>query len=289
LLKCGLFFAAALDSLKRVEAEYAESSSVFDRYEKQISQNQTDISRLVHRFVVVCLFNSEPTNFPRARSKQRQIDQLNQQLDGLRAQRLAEGAGRLDMSPTELEIHRLQREITALASDSGIKQQRWLARQNELVGLTKELNDKRDEVEEMKTRLTVYHEKRLRLVAELEAHNKDCATSLAQFNVLRNELTRVNVVLNQNAGTQQVLLLAGLLLGFAFNSYFPRLDRNWPSSTWSWKRKFPPNCKTKNGCQFGCRTKFQRPTRSSSSSTLQSPTATSRSCCGNARLHWRRK
>jgi chromosome segregation ATPase len=177
-----LLCAAALEVLRGVEAEFAEASAVYDRYERQAAQNQTEIAR-----------------------KQRQIDTLNQQIEAERQQRLAEGGGRMDQSPLEMEVQRLQREITAIAADCGGKQQRWLARQNELVNLTKALTEKRDEVEEMKTRLTVYAEKKLRLTAELDAHAKDCAATQAQFNALRQELTRVNVVLNQNAGMQQRL------------------------------------------------------------------------------------
>lgn len=160
--------------LFRVEAALTEVTTSFAGYERQLAHNQSEVAR-----------------------KQRHIDQLNRKLADIKNQRTTEGSGKVDMSPAEVHIQHLQKQVSRISDDCGRKQQQWLAKQNELVNLSKALQSQRDSVEDMKTKVLVFSQKKYRLETELESHQRDVARSQTKFVNLRQELTRANQVRKQ--------------------------------------------------------------------------------------------
>lgn len=90
--------------------------------------------------------------------KQGLMDQQNKKLE-----QMINNAGGEELGPLEIQINSLAKSIEAEASSIGELQQMWLRDQNELVRLTKAKDAQMKDVNNLKKKLTILTQKKLRI------------------------------------------------------------------------------------------------------------------------------
>ncbi len=105
---------SAKEQLALLVKEQQEQDAVIARYEAESRRNQSEMQR-----------------------KQAQVDLLNKKIDQTRQRLMAEGGGNADVTPSDIEIASLQRQIVDTSVSIAEHQQKWLSQQRELVSMRK--------------------------------------------------------------------------------------------------------------------------------------------------------
>ena len=134
------------------------------------------------------------------------MDLLNRKINAQRSLLGAEGAGNENLTPSDLEIMRLQEEITQTSKSNADQQQRWLSQQRELVNQVKEEQAIQVEIELIKTKSTLLQEKKMRVDGECETQLQESKDIHRAFKVLQSDVVRLNTLITTNKGLQQQLL-----------------------------------------------------------------------------------
>ncbi|XP_010156410.1 PREDICTED: coiled-coil domain-containing protein 40, partial [Eurypyga helias] len=127
-------------------------------------------------------------------NKQRVISQYNKRLEAILSQK-----GQQELSPLEMEINRLSKQIEEYNSEVVALQNYWLHLQKELVKLTHEREEQEASLATLKRQMTVMQQKKvrtesksfpesvLRYEKDLERHMRNMSNDLIKLNVLINK------------------------------------------------------------------------------------------------------
>jgi chromosome segregation ATPase len=151
-------------------------------------------------------------NYTTIERKQAQVDQLNRKCDSLRTKMAAESAGKEDVTPSMIEVASYRHDITTVTDENDELQQQWLSQQSRLVAMEKELEERTEASDEMRTKHSVLMEQQRRLDGEITAKRKEAEQQERLFRQLQNELLKLNRLVTRNRGVQQELQQANVLL-----------------------------------------------------------------------------
>merc|ERR1719305_200699 len=116
------------------------------------------------------------------------------------------------MTTSMIEVASYRRDITAVTEENGTLQQRWLSQQSQMVAMEKELEQRTENTDEMRTKHSILLEQQRRLDGEIGAKRKEVEQQDRLFRQLQNELLKLNRLVTRNRGVQQDLQQANVLL-----------------------------------------------------------------------------
>ncbi|XP_053939357.1 coiled-coil domain-containing protein 40 isoform X2 [Cuculus canorus] len=125
--------------------------------------------------------------------KQRILSQYNKKLEMILSQQ--EGQ---ELAPLEIEINRLTKEIEEYNLKVTMLQKSWLNLQKEMVKLTHERDEEIASLDVLKKQITILQQKKLRTENEIQQEIKEQKDIKHHMSNMRNELVKLNVLINKN-------------------------------------------------------------------------------------------
>jgi len=132
--------------------------------------------------------------------KQTTQDQMNKKLDTL-----VSTTGGEELGPLEIEISSLNKTLDQLNNEINEIEIFWLRQQHELVKLSQEKDQRNKEIKVLTKKITILEQKKLRVENEIDGHNQEFKEVERNIQQLRNQLDKVNTLLNVEANTQDKL------------------------------------------------------------------------------------
>lgn len=153
-----------------IEKELAEKEDLLKRFEKTISVNHDDLKK-----------------------KQLYVDRLNKEKDKYEKSIADESSG-----PYEARLNHLERTIAEKEISISRMERDWISVQTSLVEKENEIQKLQSDNSDYRTRLTILEQRKLRLNATVFSVKKETAEVENSLKSLRNEMNRINVLLDKN-------------------------------------------------------------------------------------------
>jgi chromosome segregation ATPase len=133
--------------------------------------------------------------------KQKQLDQLNRQFDGIIA---AQGSDEGEhVGPLEATINNLSKSITQKSAENDQLQHEWIKLQTELVNGKNYNNQLNESIQELRAQCTILRQKRDRLASHTQKEKKEIATLESSTQNLHLEMKRINTLVCKNSSNQE--------------------------------------------------------------------------------------
>ncbi|KAF8291126.1 Coiled-coil domain-containing protein 40-like [Trypanosoma cruzi] len=142
--------------------------------------------------------------------KQKQLDQLNHQYEGLLAAQVSDKGEHV--GPLEATINSLSRAITEKVNENEALQQEWIKLQTELVNCKNNANEVNEAILELQAEATVLMQKRERLLANIANEKKEIISLENKANAMHIEMKKVNTQLSKNSEDQKNIANEAFLL-----------------------------------------------------------------------------
>ncbi|RNF16326.1 hypothetical protein TcG_06469 [Trypanosoma cruzi] len=142
--------------------------------------------------------------------KQKQLDQLNHQYEGLLAAQVSDKGEHV--GPLEATINSLSRAITEKVNENEALQQEWIKLQTELVNCKNNANEVNEAILELQAEATVLLQKRERLLANIANEKKEITNLENKANAMHIEMKKVNTQLSKNSEDQKNIANEAFLL-----------------------------------------------------------------------------
>ncbi|RNC59580.1 hypothetical protein TcCL_ESM02783, partial [Trypanosoma cruzi] len=142
--------------------------------------------------------------------KQKQLDQLNHQYEGLLAAQVSDKGEHV--GPLEATINSLSRAITEKVNENEALQQEWIKLQTELVNCKNNANEVNEAILELQAEATVLMQKRERLLANIANEKKEITSLENKANAMHIEMKKVNTQLSKNSEDQKNIANEAFLL-----------------------------------------------------------------------------
>ncbi|EKF32535.1 hypothetical protein MOQ_003609 [Trypanosoma cruzi marinkellei] len=142
--------------------------------------------------------------------KQKQLDQLNHQYEGLLAAQVSDKGEHV--GPLEATINSLSRAITEKVNENEALQQEWIKLQTELVNCKNNANEVNEAILELQAEATVLTQKRERLLANIANEKKEITNLENKANAMHIEMKKVNTQLSKNSEDQKNIANEAFLL-----------------------------------------------------------------------------
>jgi len=141
---------------------------------------------------------------------------LNRDIGQILDRRTAEGAGRSDVTPQELERDRLSDTIQAIVKANAEKQQMWLARQSELVRINKLSQSQQETTEMVNSKVAVLSQKKYRVSRDIETNELELKTLQRAYASLQRDVVKLDTLISKNKGVQESLSNGNVLMETEF-------------------------------------------------------------------------
>jgi len=179
--------------LKEVEADLAEKTNLLREYENVSRANQLAAER-----------------------KELAMSKLNREIGVIVEERMRDGAGKVDVTPAELERDRLQDTITEVSKDNASKQQEWLHRQSELVAIQKAAQTQAENTEHVNSKITVLSQKKFRISRDIEQNERELIALQRNYAALQRDVVKLDTLISENKGVQENLSNNNVLMESEF-------------------------------------------------------------------------
>ena len=153
--------------------------------------------------------------------RQAEADKCNRRFDEL----MSMYGGDVNYGPMEAEINSLQKSIAQKQNENASLQQFWLRNQNELVGMVRSSEGEQDEITELKGRLTVMNQKKMRLNSDISSHEQETTECRRNITALQNDMIKLNRLVAKNTGVEKELEEGNLLLANEFVSRLKEAEK----------------------------------------------------------------
>uniref|UniRef100_H3BEH5 Coiled-coil domain 40 molecular ruler complex subunit n=1 Tax=Latimeria chalumnae TaxID=7897 RepID=H3BEH5_LATCH len=132
--------------------------------------------------------------------KQNAIDQYNKRIEHIVA-----SLGGEELGPLEIMVKTLTKQIDEQSAEICRLQQFWLRQQNDLVKLTQQRESQNATVKLMHKQFTVLQQRKLRTENEIRQESNEKKDIERHMRNLRNDMVKLNLLLNKNATTKEEL------------------------------------------------------------------------------------
>lgn len=139
--------------------------------------------------------------------KQVVVDQYNKKLEQMISQ-----AGGVELGPLEIQINSLQKSIEKEVEEIQELKQMWLRDESELVRITKEKQEQSSNVNNMKKKLTILVQKKLRMENDINRQETDTTEIERSIRTMQNDMVKLNMLLHRENGIEQNLQQSNILV-----------------------------------------------------------------------------
>ncbi|XP_076463938.1 coiled-coil domain-containing protein 40-like isoform X2 [Babylonia areolata] len=122
--------------------------------------------------------------------QQNLIDFYSKKLDAM-----ISASGGVELGPLEIQINSVLKSIDKLQHESLELQQRWLRRQTELVRLCHDKDAQSSGLDNLKSKLTILSQKKIRLENEIEGQNREIGDVHRTVRTMETDIWKLNVLL----------------------------------------------------------------------------------------------
>jgi len=166
------------DTLQKLLDELKSKDALIEKYQLEIRQRNDEIEKKMYR-----------------------VDRLNRKYE-----KLMENADDVEsMGPLESTIRHLQKEIEAVGEEVDQMQHEWLTDQTTLVHTVAETEDLLEKNAELKAKVSILSQKRLRQLADIEQHKEEVKRLDANIQSMHKDMVRLNDLIGKNSQAQQEL------------------------------------------------------------------------------------
>lgn len=173
--------------LDAMTSELKSKDTLIQKYEQEIRRRNDEIEK-----------------------KELHVSQLNRKLDAMKekagldkakAQQEEEEA----VGPLEATIRELQAELATKSKESDEMQRQWIHGQTSLVGLENDNAAKSESILELKARLTILNQKRLKIDAQFDTQNRELRELQRAMDSMHNDMTKINALIAKHRGLKESL------------------------------------------------------------------------------------
>jgi len=176
------------DTLAKLVAELKEKDGLIEKYEMEIRQRNDEIEKKMYR-----------------------VDRLNRKFEQLTSGMEDENTG-----PLEATIKNLKKEIVTAQDENTELQRDWLSNQTELVNSTDETEQISEKNQELKSRLSILQQKRLRLLNNIEQITTDVRNNKTAIGGMHTDMGKLNELIAKNATSQEHLANSNFAMEMEF-------------------------------------------------------------------------
>merc|ERR1711865_212413 len=143
--------------------------------------------------------------------KMYRVDRLNRKFEQLTSGMEDENTG-----PLEATIKNLKKEISTAQEENTELQRDWLANQTELVNSTDETEQISEKNQELKSRLSILQQKRLRLLQNIEQITNEVRDHNTSIGGMHTDMGKLNELIAKNANSQENLANSNFAMEMEF-------------------------------------------------------------------------
>merc|ERR1711865_193739 len=143
--------------------------------------------------------------------KMYRVDRLNRKFEQLTSGMEDENTG-----PLEATIKNLKKEIVTAQDENTELQRDWLSNQTELVNSTDETEQISEKNQELKSRLSILQQKRLRLLNNIEQITTDVRNNKTAIGGMHTDMGKLNELIAKNATSQEHLANSNFAMEMEF-------------------------------------------------------------------------
>jgi len=166
------------DTLQKLVDELKSKDALIEKYQLEIRQRNDEIEKKMYR-----------------------VDRLNRKYE-----KLMENVDDIEsMGPLESTIRHLQKEIEAVGAEVDQMQHEWLTDQTTLVHTVSETEELLEKNAELKAKVSILSQKRLRQLQEVEQHKEEIKRLDATIQAMHKDMVRLNDLIGKNSNAQQDL------------------------------------------------------------------------------------
>uniref|UniRef100_UPI00398EA058 coiled-coil domain-containing protein 40 isoform X2 n=1 Tax=Pristiophorus japonicus TaxID=55135 RepID=UPI00398EA058 len=197
---------------RQLEIDYAKSENDYAQINLDINESKAELSMLQkilneqhielnEKNKVITLSEKDiAKRMLVIQNKQSVLNSHNKKIAQLRAEQ-----GGHEMSPLELEVITLTKNIEEHNKEIALLQQYWLRQQHELVRLTQEREQQTAEVELQKKQITIFKQKEIRTENMIQQQLKGRKDIERHVRALSNDMVKLNMLLTKNTSVKDSL------------------------------------------------------------------------------------
>jgi len=173
--------------LEQMTGELKGKDSLIQKYEQEIRRRNDEIEKKEHQVSVL----------------NRKLDAMKEKagIDAARAQQEEEEA----MGPLEATIRELQAELATKGKESDEMQRRWIHGQTELVAVENDNAAKAETTLELKSRITILSQKRIRIDQQFETVQRELADLQRGMDSMHIDMTKMNALIAKHRRLRETL------------------------------------------------------------------------------------
>ncbi|XP_042198455.1 coiled-coil domain-containing protein 40 [Callorhinchus milii] len=196
----------------KMENDYAQTTLEINYVKSRLSMLQVTLDKqdkeLAERnHVIQCSEKEITKRILIVQNKQSVLNIFNKKI----AQLLAERGGE-EISPLELEIRTLSKQIDEHNEEIILLQQYWLRQQNELIKLAREREEQTVAVELLKKQSTILQQKKIRTENEIQQEENEKKDIEHHMRNLSNDMQKLNMLLTKNSSMKESLQHTNILM-----------------------------------------------------------------------------
>lgn len=173
--------------LESMTAELRDKDGLIQRYEQETRRRNDELEKKEHSVSVL----------------NRKLDAMKERagLDAARAQQADEE----EAGPLEATIRELRAELDRKAAESAEMQRQWISGQTELVARENDNASKGDTLLELRARLTILNQKRLRIESQFDVQNREVVELERSMSMMHHQLTKLNALIAKHRALRERL------------------------------------------------------------------------------------
>ena len=173
------------DTLSKLVSELKEKDRLIEKYQLEIRQRNDEIEKKMYR-----------------------VDRLNRKYE-----KLMEGAEDVEhMGPLEATIKNLKKEEELVEEESAGLQREWLTDQTQLVNTIQATETALEKNSELRARVSILSEKRLRLLKDITLHEAEVKALQHAIRNMHSDMSRLNELIGRNTKLQASLANSNAVL-----------------------------------------------------------------------------
>ena len=176
------------DSLSKMVGELKEKDTLIEKYEMEIRQRNDEIEKKMYR-----------------------VDRLNRKFE-----QLTSGMEDENVGPLEATIKNLNKEILGAQDENTELQRNWLTSQTELVNTSSKTEGIAEKNQELKSKLCILQQKRLRLLNNIDTREADVNDLKKAINSMHTDMGKLNELIAKNTSSQENLSNTNFALEMEF-------------------------------------------------------------------------
>jgi chromosome segregation ATPase len=185
------------DTLSKLVSELKEKDRLIEKYQLEIRQRNDEIEKKMYR-----------------------VDRLNRKYE-----KLMEGAEDVEhMGPLEATIKNLKKEEELVEEESAGLQREWLTDQTQLVNTIQATETALEKNSELRARVSILSEKRLRLLKDITLHEAEVKALQHAIRNMHSDMSRLNELIGRNTKLQAELANANAVMEMEFKAELKELE-----------------------------------------------------------------